>query len=157
MADPTRQTGRGGAGMGADPDPGSAGQGGDSGGAPTVGEMGIPLPTGDKPHPSGGTLNPDFEDITEPTGDANFPEPSKPIAMASRPGQGEGISQGGYGDPRGDGDTADSTSPGGGTGIRSGSHLNDDDSKSETDRPQGSVDHAGYPKVSQPANVDDLG
>ena len=73
MANQGRQTGRGGVGMGSDPD--SAGQGGRSGANPGVDEMGIPLPTGDKPDPRGGTLDPDFEDITEPTGEANFPDP----------------------------------------------------------------------------------
>jgi hypothetical protein len=81
MADPARPTGRGGAGMGSDPETAPAGQGGDSGADPGVGEMGIPLPTGDKPSPRGGTIDEDIEDITEPTGDANFPDPSKPISM----------------------------------------------------------------------------
>ena len=85
MANQARQTGRGGVGMSPDPgtSSGPAGQGGGSGTNPGVDEMGIPLPTGDKPDPRGGTLDPDFEDITEPTGDANFPEPSKPISMES--------------------------------------------------------------------------
>ena len=47
MADQARQTGRGGVGMSSDSG---------SGGEPTVGEMGIPLPTGAKPDPRG-----DFE------------------------------------------------------------------------------------------------
>ncbi len=156
MGDQARQTGQGGAGMGSDPDPGSgsAGQGGGSEANPGVGETGIPLPTGDKPNPRGGSIDPDFEDVTEPTGDANFPDPSKPILMASRPDRGQGIREGGYGDSRGNGEVVDSPSTADGTGIRSGSHLNDDDSKSETDIPQGSGDRPGYPDVSQPANVD---
>ncbi len=81
MANQGRQTGRGGAGMGPNPDP--AGKGDDSGANPGVGETGVPLPTGDKPDPRGGTIVPDFEDITEPTGDANFPDPSKPISVES--------------------------------------------------------------------------
>ncbi len=81
MANQAKQTGRGGVGMDSDPVP--AGQGTDSGADPGVGEMGIPLPTGDKPDPRGGTIDPDFEDITEPTGDANSPDPSKPISMES--------------------------------------------------------------------------
>jgi hypothetical protein len=83
MANQAKQTGRGGVGMVPDPDSDTTGRGGESEGNPGVGELGIPLPTGDKPSPHGGTLDPDFEDITEPTGDANFPDPSKPMSMES--------------------------------------------------------------------------
>ena len=131
MADQSRQAGRGGVGMSSDPkgstprpDPAPEND-------PGVGEMGIPLPIGDKPDPRGGTIDPDFEDITEPTGDANFPDPSKPISMIDRPDRG----QGGYGDSRGN-----VSAP--------------DESKSETDMARDGADRDDYPDVSQPANVE---
>src|SRR4051794_9337217 len=108
MANRTTNMGRGGDGMGLDPQgagpgqdpsPGTARRGGSEAGSDSgVDEMGIPLPTGDHPDPRGGTINPDFEDITEPTGDANLPDPSKPISMASRTGTGQRLAEGDHGD-----------------------------------------------------------
>jgi hypothetical protein len=55
---------------------------------PAVDEMGIPVPSGAKPNPRGGTLGTAVEDITEPGEDANLPQPAKPISQESRPSQG---------------------------------------------------------------------
>ncbi len=161
MMNHPKNTGQGGVGMGPGPqgtapgkDPDSkSGAAGREGTDPGVGETGIPLPTGDHPDPRGGTIETDFEDLTEPTGDANFPDPSKPIMMADQSGRRPEIPGGGYGDSRGTEEPADSSSASGGTAIRSGSNLNDDDSKSTSDMPRSGADQPEHPEVSQPANV----
>jgi len=98
-------------------------------------------------------VHPDFEDITEPTGDANLPDPSKPISMASRTGTGQRLAEGDHGDSRGPEEPADPSITAGGTGIRSGSNLNDDDSKSETEMPRSGANQPSHPDISQPVNV----
>ena len=92
MADQTRTKDSGGNAPGqggATPDePAGTGTTGPGGGAeaePAVDEMGIPVPSGAKPNPRGGTLNTAVEDLTEPGEDANFPDPAKPISHESQP------------------------------------------------------------------------
>ena len=93
MADLTRTTDpgsnapqHGGARSDEPPGAGTTGQGGEGNADPAaaVDEMGIPVPSGAKPNPRGGTIDPALEDLTEPGEDANFPEPAKPISHASR-------------------------------------------------------------------------
>jgi len=72
------------------PGAGTTGPGGQADADPAVDEMGIPVPSGAKPNPRGGTLSPAVEDLTEPGEDANFPDPAKPISQECPPSSGSG-------------------------------------------------------------------
>ena len=111
--------------------------------------------------PRTGTQGAAIEDLADPDADANFPDPSKPVAMSvgSRPDRGRDIPGGGYGDSRDAGDRGtdairdeeDGDDPGAEGDIRSGSHVSEDDTKGT---PPGSHAPAEHPDVSQPAARD---
>jgi hypothetical protein len=103
-----------------------------------------------------GTQGAAIEDLADPDADANFPDPTGPISMSTgpqaQPNRGRDIPGGGYGDSRTDGggraisdeEARASTPPT--AGIRSGSHVTEDDTK-------GGPSGAEHSAVSQPANV----
>jgi hypothetical protein len=104
-----------------------------------------------------GTQGAAIEDLADPDADANFPDPSKPIAMGvgSQPDRGRDVPGGGYGDSRDAGGAAihdeEGDADSGAEGeIRSGSHVSEDDTRGT---PSGSRSPAEHPDVSQPANV----
>jgi hypothetical protein len=109
-----------------------------------------------------GTQGAAIEDLADPDADANFPEPSKPVATsAGTPtdrGRGRDILGGGYGDSRDVGDCGaaaindeEAGAPAGADDeIHSGSHVTEDDTKG---RPPGSNPSAEHPSISQPTNV----
>jgi hypothetical protein len=110
-----------------------------------------------------GTQGAVIEDLTDPDADANCPDPSKPVSMSTmpqaQPDRGRDIPGGGYGDSRdierADRAIDDETAGAGdaaAAGIRSGSHVTEDDTKGV---PPGSRSGAEHSRVSQPANVNE--